>query len=88
VKQGAYPRRSLPQEGTGARVVSRSHLLLSNLFIEQHDPGMVLKPDRIAVCALDQILGVTVGMHVDLDAGSAVADWAVHLLSSFTGLFI
>jgi hypothetical protein len=44
---------------------------------------MIFKPDRFAVRAFDQILGVTVGMHVDLYAGSAVANWAVHQMFSF-----
>jgi hypothetical protein len=62
--------------------------VLSYLFIEKHDPVIIFKPDGFAVSALDQILGVTVGMHVDLDAGGAVADWAVHLLFSFDVFFI
>jgi hypothetical protein len=55
----------------------------SYLFIEKHDPVIIFKPDGFAVCAFDQILGVTVGMHVDFNAGSAVADWAVHPMFSF-----
>jgi len=40
------------------------------------------KPDRSAVRALYQVPGVTVGMDVDLDAGGAVANGAVHFIIS------
>ena len=53
---------------------------LRNLFVEEHHVIVFRKPDGFAVPTFDQVLGVPVGVHVDLDAGGAVANRAIHLV--------
>jgi hypothetical protein len=56
---------------------------LCYLLVEENDAADVGKPEGFAVRAFDNILGIAVGMDIDLDTGGAVANRAVHVRISY-----
>ena len=63
-------------ERRGAR--RRPYSQLSCLLGFADDFVVLLDPDGSAGGALQEVLGVAVGMHVDLDTFAAVTFWAMH----------
>ena len=68
--------------GRHARNRSRSRILhlLSYFFVEKYYPCGVGKPQCFTVCAFNEVLGIAVGMDIDLDTGGAVANGTLHLV--------
>jgi hypothetical protein len=60
---------------------------LCYLLVKQNYSIDVGKPQGFAVCAFDNVLGIAVGMDIDLDAGGVVANRAVHSHISFSLFF-
>jgi predicted AAA+ superfamily ATPase len=69
--------------GAAAAAVTRRWLWSGDFFVEKNDAVQIDKPDGFAGCALNEVLRITIGMHVDFDTGRVAANRAFHVYSPF-----